>query len=131
MSTFADLMQRAQQQAARTFASVSTATAGAWFPTAYNAAPAARTGFSVAVTDVTQGAPRIQRDALSGTVITPAGTIRINLAVSALTYTPVAMETVCLIGATRATATLYRVTAVESTAGIYELELRPEAQRLT
>lgn len=128
---FAALMQAGQKHAARIFGSVSEATAGAWFPASVSAAPAARSSFTVAVSDVTTGAPRIQRDALSGAVITPAGTIRIMLVVSALTYVPVAQETVVLIGATRATATLYRVTAVESAAGVYELELRPEAQLLT
>lgn len=128
---FSSLFQRAQQQAARTFGSATSATITAWFPASADAAPAARSGFSVTVSDVTQGAPRHQRDALSGSLLTPAGSIRIMLPVADLSYTPLAAETVCLLGTTRATATLYRVQSVESAAGIYEIELRPEAQTLT
>lgn len=128
---FSSLFQHAQRAAARTFGSTTSATVTAWFPTSANAAPEARSSFSVTVSDVTQGPPRIQRDALSGTVITRAGTIRIMLPVADLSYTPVAAETVCLLGTSRASATLYRVQAVETAAGIYEIELRPEAQALS
>jgi hypothetical protein len=131
MARFSDLLQRSQKQSARIFGSVNEATDGAWFGTTANAAPTARTGFSVAVEDVTKGPPRITRDTLSGVVNTPAGTIRISFPVASLTFVPVSMDTVCIVGATRAAGLCYRVTAVESAGGLYELELREEAQYLT
>lgn len=129
--TFANLLQRAQVHAARTFSSTTAATAGAWFGTSATAAPATRAAFSVAISDVTQGPPRITRDPLSGTVNTPTGTIRISFPVASLTFTPVSNDTICLIGTTRATAGVYRVTAVETAGGVYELECRQEPQYLT
>lgn len=128
--SFSTLMQRAQRQQARVFSSATAAIAGAWFPATANGAPSTRSAFTVAVNDVTPGAPRITRDALSGMVNTPVGTVRVAFATAALAYVPVANDTVCLAGATRATATMYRVAAVETLAGIYELELREEAQYL-
>lgn len=128
---FSSLIQHSQKQSARIFGSVGAQTAGAWFPTTVAAAPTARTSFSVIVYDVTKGPPRITRDALSGVVNTPAGTIRISFPVASLTYVPVGNDTICIVGATRATGTVYRVASVETLAGIYELELREEAQYLT
>lgn len=131
MATFAALLQRSQKQSSRTFGSVGVRTAGAWFGTTAAAAPTARTGFSVIVYDVTKGPPRITRDALTGTVNTPAGTIRISFPTASLTFTPVAHDTVCIVGTARTTGTCYRVSSVETAGGIYELELREEAQYLT
>ena len=129
--TFAAQLQAANTHAARMFGGVTAATAGAWFPTAATEAPTARSGFSVAVSDVVKGAPKATRDPLTGTLTTPSGTITISFLASALTYVPVANETVLIAGATRAAGTLYRVTAVNTLAGIYELECREEAQTLT
>ncbi len=125
------MLQYANAHAARQFGGVTAATAGAWFPTTATAAPAARSGFSVAVSDVTKGPPRYTRDPLSGTLTTPAGTIRVAFKVADLTFVPIASETVCIVGATRAAGTVYRVAAVESAGGVYELELREESQTLT
>ncbi len=129
--TFAALLSQANAHAARTFGSVVAETEGAWFPTTATGAPTARSGFSVAVSDVIKGAPRIVRDPLTGTITTPAGTIRISFAVASLSYVPLAIETVCIVGDARATGRLYRVSAVEEAGGVYEIELREEAQRLT
>lgn len=128
---FASLIQHAQKHGSRVFGGVAADTEGAWFPTTVDGAPTARGSFTLAVEDVTKGAPRITRDALSGMVNTPAGTIRISFATSLLTYTPRAKDTVVIVGATRAAGILYRVTAVETIAGIYELELQEDPQYLT
>ena len=129
--SFPALMQQSTAHAARTFAGVTAATAGAWFGTTATAAPAARSGFSVAVSDVVKGAPRSVRDPLTGTLTTPAGTIRVSFATSALSFVPVSLETLCIVGATRAAGTLYRIQSVEEIAGIYEMELKEESQALT
>jgi len=128
---FSSLIQHSQKQSSRIFGSVGTRTAGAWFPTTATGAPTARTSFSVIVYDVTKGPPRITRDALTGTVNTPAGTIRISFTVASLAYVPVGNDTICIVGTARTTGTVYRVASVETVAGIYELELREEAQYLT
>lgn len=113
------------------FGSVTAATAGAWFGTTGTAAPTARAGFSVAVSDVVKGAPKATRDPLTGTLTTPAGTIRISFLASALSFVPVSLETLCIVGATRSAGTLYRVQSLEEIAGIYEIELKEESQTLT
>lgn len=128
MASFADLAQNAQTFAARTFQSVTAATTTLWFGTSATAAPANRAAFTVTVSDVTPGQPRIQRDQLSGEVVTPTGSIRVMFKQSAIAFTPIAMETVFLFGPVKASASAYRITAVESGAGLYELEAKPEAQ---
>lgn len=128
MPTFASLAQMAQTIAARTFQSVASATVTAWFGTSATAAPATRSAFTVALSDVTPGQPRVQRDTLSGEVLTPTGSIRLMFKQSALSFVPKAQETIFLFGTAKATASAYRVTAVESGAGLYEIEARPEAQ---
>lgn len=125
------MLQAANQHSARMFGSVTAATAGAWFPTTATGAPTARASYSVAVSDVAKGPPRYTQDPLSGTLTTPAGTIRVAFKVADLTFVPIASETVCIVGTTRAAGTVYRVAAVESAGGVYELELREESQTLT
>ena len=127
---FSDLLQYGNTVAARTFASVSTATVSAWFPPEATDSPGTRAGFTVAVSDVAQGPPRITRDTLSGTVLTPSGAIRISLKTAALSYQPKANETVLLVGASRAMAMVYRVSVVEIAGGVMELECKEEAQWL-
>ncbi len=129
--SFATLLQHANKIAARHFQSVSQATTSAWFPPAALDSPGTRAGFTRALTDVAQGPPRIQRDALSGSVLTAAGTIRISILASALPYEPKAQETVCLIGQAKTTALLYRVSLVEAAGGLLEIELKEESQWLT
>jgi hypothetical protein len=128
--SFATLLQHANKIAARHFQSVAQATVSAWFPPAALDSPGDRAGFTRALTDIAQGPPRIQRDALSGSVLTATGTIRISILSTVLPYQPKTQETVCLIGQTKATALLYRVSLVEAAGGLLEIELKEEAQWL-